>query len=129
MKAQDLRIGNFLYPIHLDGDCEVIEIRREGISVRPIGNEKKSAFIHWEVIHRLEPIPLTEKWYLKFEFNRVGDCIRKPLNEFIELCYIIPLKELRLQTVNSGFTINLSHVKYVHNLQNLWKEHIGKELK
>ena len=75
------------------------------------------------------PIPLTEEFLInKAGFKEVGDCIRKPLNEFLELCYMKQFKKLMLQTANSGFCMPLDHVIYIHNLQNFWKEHTGKEL-
>ena len=112
MKAEDLRLDNLILyntGIHTV-DTVILNLILDDID-------------KWRLI------PLTEDWLInKADFKEVGQAIRKPLNQFLELCYIKPLKEMRLQTIDSGFTINLPHLQSIHNLQNFWKEHTGQEL-
>lgn len=80
-----------------------------------------------------KPIPLTEEWMLKFGANKrdIGDsCIyfvELELNNFFHLeisdeGYII------IECDDSYYSKHLKHLKYVHQLQNLWFDLKGEEL-
>jgi hypothetical protein len=70
LQSNELRLGNLLYPIHLDGYAKVIEIMVSGVGIQKMDDETQKSLVLTEYIHRLEPIPLTEEWLVKFGFNR-----------------------------------------------------------
>ena len=70
-----------------------------------------------QFIQQCDPIPLTEEWLIKFGFIKVWNNYRlKPLGYLIDN---------RLITVGSNY---LRHIKYVHQLQNLYFALTGEEL-
>lgn len=133
MKAQDLRIGNWLFNTREQEDvkiCAISDLSEDGEGVSVVSSEHYD-----EDFARLRPIPLTEDWLLKFglkEVYRYADnnegLIRRGLGEYSNSPKV------------KGFTFdskptqlvcmyNLSHeIKYVHQLQNLYHALTGKEL-
>jgi hypothetical protein len=127
MKAQELRIGNYLIRYlevdgYVEGEFEYVKIEKE-ISCEFDG-PGDIAIDHFPINH-YEPIPLTEEWLLKFGFKKTGMVLRIDVTPHLELCHIIG--EMRIQTISSEFT-NTIPVKYIHQLQNLYFALTGKEL-
>lgn len=130
MKAQELRIGNY---ITVDGNHAVVKrVEENGIVAyipTSIGNIEPMYGV-------IEPIPLTEEWLVKFGFKMhegnnyyrywiIGDDIVKgleltfrPALEGVLFCYT------PRQTDNR----NEIHIKHVHQLQNLYYALTGEEL-
>ena len=80
--------------------------------------------INWA---NLKGIQLTPDQLVKVcGFKNQGQAIRLALTEYLEVCYIVPLQEMRLQTIESGFTE--PGPKYLHELQNLFSCMKGKPL-
>ena len=104
MKAQELRIGNWVYEIEDAIQVEVVDI----------SNLYYNDFNDGTIIYT--PIPLTEEWLVKFGF--------KPLSNDWQKDGII------IHTRKRGYVLRKSVpiVKYVHNLQNLYFALTGKEL-
>ena len=110
MKANELRIGNWFIPFIEDG---------AELGPRPIRAMEFLALSenpHWG-----NPIPLTEEWLLKFGFesNPYQDRYEKdPIH--IECAIIEGETYLWIE--------NIPHIKYVHQLQNLYFALTGEEL-
>jgi len=126
MKVEELRIGNLIYSTALDinisiyGICYDEEYNKYSIEVQDEFNDLVTAF---------EPIPLTEEWLLKFGFiihNRSWLELTEDMrleyleNEGLKIC---------IETTYSLLYDNLKHIKYVHQLQNLYFALTNKELK
>ena len=119
MKAQDLRIGNYI-----EFDSSVRTLVREDeqgfIEVRSIGESGVNEWSDYGAsgcVSNPKPIPLTKDWLVKFGFEkRYEDCFEYGkfiLNdEFIMMDIDITIK-----------------CKHVHQLQNLYFALTGEELK
>ena len=94
MKAEELRIGNLVL---VDGEITIVK----GWMIHLIQIEKTSN-------KKIEPIPLTEEWLIRFGFK----------------------KDMVLLTNSDGDNFYLSDFKieYVHQLQNLYFALTGNEL-
>ena len=112
MKVSELRVGN-LIQWESTGDIEsVIDIKTLRLK-NPIINN-----IH---IKDCKPIPLTEEWLLKFGFvsNPYQDRYE---NEFIHVeCN-------KTRGITELWIERMPHIKYVHQLQNLYFALTGQEL-
>jgi hypothetical protein len=117
MKANELRIGNYVY---FHGDVEEINIDHFNIF-----NILKDGI--------LLPIPLTEEWLLKFGFEKVNNELTNiaPLN--LPCTFNLPNTpfsfcqgKLILTTSTGDFCVN---TEYVHQLQNLYFALTGEDLK
>jgi hypothetical protein len=125
MKAQELRIGNYVVPpvgcephigeitaINLESyDCELIDDNyEEYVSISQFGK-----------IRDLDPIPLTEEWLLKFWF------ISNPYEDRYEKGSI-HIECLKTKGETYLWIENMPHIKYVHQLQNLYFALTGEDL-
>ena len=123
MKAQELRIGNF---INIAGFTQTVLATAEGGWIE---TESYNCYIG-EIHNTPNPIPLTEEWLFKFGFNvenlysiDVGrKCIKaaKAQDEDILILY-------RADIGLDFYSIEI--VEYVHQLQNLYFALTGEELK
>jgi hypothetical protein len=103
MKAEELRIGNYVY----DTLGKVNRIDLEAIT-----------YIVKEPHNQVKPLPLTEEWLLKFGFenNKLGLFdVRKVVDDIAYHIYFIKT--------------HLKEIQYVHQLQNLYFALTGEELK
>lgn len=121
MKASEVRIGNLCkYHVRdsIEGDSFVINtIDYEDIRIL-FGNEDEDYI----------PIPLTEEWLLKFGFM---PCIGRISVFEINLRDISNYKALIIYMTNGQVDIDstqLTYIKYVHQLQNLYFALTGEEL-
>lgn len=117
IKAQELRIGNLVFGKDL------------GPLNESIGRTKVQVInpIMMLNVSRYSPIPLTEKWFVKFGFEYI-----KEVGAF---CF----KDHLIYTIGKGvseFNLFCSNdkdcivkLKYVHQLQNLWYALTQEELK
>ena len=119
MISSELRVGNLVYHEPTIDDWEIITIKVGNIiqcEINPDG---------------FEPIPLTEEWLLKFGFDFSIDtwylkgvaiwkteCCDAKGNE--EIGFFYELRDVGMMDM---------HVKYVHQLQNLYFALTGEELK
>ena len=127
MKASELRIGNW---VKYDSQYHVVtSIHRGGnVSVRLLDENFPSETTG---ITKIQPIPLTEEWLVKFGFNVIKHVMAKiALTEgWLEIetdfSYgIIPNEE----AYSFGHWWS-GKLKYVHQLQNLYFALTGEELK
>jgi hypothetical protein len=100
MKANELRIGNYVYDT--------------------LG--KVNTYIVKEPHNQVKPIPLTEEWLLKFGFERSG------LYNVKDEVYVYD--EYGLTDTGFEYRFNYTQIKlkYVNQLQNLYFALTGKEL-
>lgn len=115
MKANELRIGNYVYR-------QSSKLIVDKSSIYQIENVNiQSAF-------RYDPIPLTEEWLLKFGFVHVNDDLFK-LHITESVLLIVNLnflsKDIAICINNQRFYMRK---KYVHQLQNLFFDLKGGEL-
>jgi hypothetical protein len=109
MKANELRIGNL---IRFKDDKDTIELTEENFS----------NLILFKTLHRLEPIPLTKEWLLKFGFEKNGNYLLE-IKDNGAFFYDLNDKEFWVGGYDScvssqGFII--SNIEFVHQLQNLY---------
>lgn len=111
MKAQDLRIGNY------------VQFTTETIYKVDILYDSYNGLEWWK------PIPLTEEWLFKFGFVKYGKLHDSyKLNPFIvELGFLGNNYTFR-KIMNKNESVLLKELKYVHQLQNLYFELTGCEL-
>lgn len=152
INANELRIGNFVNEKVL-GNVKILEIHTKVVIVEAINltvNKEKIAQQYTLSLSDIEPIKLTEKWFVNFGFIAIyhifkmtfeekiiaAECLKngKPIpqrriSDNIDY-YHFPFKQGKwvrkyLDTDNFSISINnfenwCTSVKYVHQLQNLY---------
>ena len=128
MEAKDLRIGNYL------------QFKKSLIDVYGLHEEKTYNHI---VEHNyfdnetedIEPIPLTEEWLLKFGFVEKGIYFEKwklRIEPFILteniFCVRLITSPIFVVYIIPYSSIEMSNIKYVHQLQNLYFALTNEEL-
>ena len=122
IQSQSLRIGNKVRFTSEGIDFTVLEISRNGLTV-----ENKTETV-WIEIDQFEGIPLTEDILVKAGFT--GGKGEGFGLDIIELDYITTEDNLQLELKIAGGSERwfIIDVKFVHELQNLFKVLTGKEL-
>ena len=107
MEARELRIGNFVSTPH----AEVYEC--DSLAINHVQYGKPT----------VNPIPLTEEWLLKFGFEKMtkGYC-------FHNGSFGLFFDNWILQLETPVTSIELNHIKFVHQYQNLYFALTGEEL-
>ncbi len=103
MKAQELRIGNYL---------------KKDVVVKI---DARRIFDIWEETKEYQPILLTEEWLLRFGF------VSNPYQDRYEN-KSIHVQCNKTRGVTELWIENMPHIKYVHQLQNLYFALTGEEL-
>ena len=106
MKANELRIGNIVYLVDKEKIWEILD-----------GHEIDEC----DENPLVQPIPLTEEWLLKFGF------ISNPYEDRYEKGSI-HIECLKTKGETYLWIENMPHIKYVHQLQNLYFALTGEEL-
>jgi hypothetical protein len=131
MKANELRIGNLVKDsggkilkidwFERDKVCQRMTLMIE-VNHPLMTNEVRPLTERFEFI---EPIPLTEEWLVKFgfKFTKNGSDIW-----YKEYCFIEFDKLIKCYIEEGRGIICLEHIKYVHQLQNLYFALTGEEL-
>lgn len=117
MEPNELRISNLV--TDLDGDVmSISEITKDYVSFS--GCNLKSRY------GKIQPIPLTEDWLIRFGFKRIHDGVWS--NGTIELNYVTQddYYEFEFRFPFSEWMIR--KLKFVHLLQNLYFALTGTEL-
>jgi len=125
IQANELRIGNWIYVVDA-GNFQVESLDMYDRDTDP------SILVNEEYyLQRCEPIPLTEEWLLKFGFEIGGNHISTNLTT-------AKIKGFAINTYSNfdekywwlGYYTNSvnSHIKYLHQLQNLYFSLTGIEL-
>ena len=118
MKTSELRIGNY---ISLKSRiAKIAEIFHKGILAYDLEETQDTI----ENLERLEPIPITEEWLLKFGFENKDDNryeIWMHDHEDFEIEYIGKKYAYRIWCEDAPHVTHfIGHCKYVHELQNLF---------
>ena len=108
IKARDLRIGNF----GIDRESRICIVEELSINEEP----RILAISGGLTSLPVTPIPLTEEWLLKFGFE-------KKSHSFV--IYPVSIKK---QGVAYFYVPTSIHLKYVHQLQNLFHSLTNEEL-
>lgn len=115
IKENELRIGNYVYSLETNDVQKITGITEEIPFIDTITFDYPS-------YEEIEPIPLTEEWLLKLGFELTGSFYRIKNSRFVEVI----LHDNGIDVCNH--TVCLTHIKYVHQLQNLYLCLTGAEL-
>ncbi len=137
MQGSELRCGNFVTvnnPVswaEIKGiHCVVTGIKEDyrfPESAHSIGLQREYHSYN-QLSQFVEPIPLTEEWLFEFGFE-------KKENNWKQLCicndwtYIYWERLAGVELSVNKYSVMLTHIKYVHQLQNLYFALTGEELK
>ena len=112
MKANELRIGNLIYG-YSGRVCAISSINESFIKIR---NDQDTI-----LLCDCKPIPLTEDWLVKlgFESNPYQDRYENK---------VIQVECNKLRGYTELWIDGMPHIKYVHQLQNLYFALTGEEL-
>ena len=114
MKANELRIGNYVYDDYLKKNKQINGIFDNEIWLSEIGEDE---FDQRSIIDSINPIPLTEEWLLKFGFKNLS----------VGLFELIHNNLIGYRLSIEG-QYGYEEIKYIHQLQNLYYALIGEEL-
>lgn len=90
--------------------------------VQPLYNDNR-----WLDVSGLSGIPLTEEILLKCGFKKAGMSFRLNIISDWEFAIYATENFFRFQTTLSGHTIHLTHIKHLHELQNIYYWLSGKK--
>lgn len=116
LKANELRIGNLIYQWRTDIPFEV------GIDDLKIIQSGES---------KARPIPLTEEWLLKFGFEKNFENLIEILinkNQSLHFDKTDNCMSLYIPINHEFIYLVFKHIKYIHELQNLFFALTGEEL-
>lgn len=121
IQANELRIGNL---VRVENEVLNVNFLNEN-DIGLEGDISRSGLYHRSFVSSLE---ITEEWLLKFGFARRSDNHYSISQKNISFIWS---PELWLYCIdnNSGYSIPLDHIRYVHQLQNLYFALTGEELK
>lgn len=130
LRAQELRIGNYIYrPDFISEELRIETVLGFCQNIVTCSGPIK-------VIIRIEdvkPIPLTEEWFIKlgFTIRYFNDDINKPIwwklegNRHIDIYFEKQVNSFVCMINSMQYSIE---IKYVHQLQNLYFALTGEEL-
>lgn len=126
MKANELRIGNYVYFKHCDYDGSTPRKINYTLNPNLVGLERIS--VNRIEYNNIDAIPLTEEWLLKFGFKKATENFYsiKTKKRFSNL--EINLKSKRAIIFGLGSYKDIIFTEYVHQLQNLYFALTGEEL-
>jgi len=132
MKAQDLRIGNYVNFKNRNDIyyCEVQALcSNGGIDINRYFKDGIDNDWQPEVIDNITPIPLTEEWLIKFGFEKNIHGVMLKLGNCTNSVLFFNSNSGQLRLIESNCKI-LTHdgLKYVHQLQNLYFALTNEEL-
>jgi hypothetical protein len=121
MKASDLMIGNWI----INGIGEEFQANAQTIG---------SFFVGEYTVGPFEPIPITEEWLVKFGATEHPNDIHPDRTLYFIGRFLVAISKRGLVAfgiprVENGFMDRLlCEVRYVHDLQNLYKALTGQDL-
>jgi hypothetical protein len=116
MKAQELRIGNITFDA--DGNVQVID------AIEILAIRQCEAASH--PVEFIKPIPLTEDWLKRMGFKSTSEGYWSDGN--LEVGYTTTDENMQYEYLSVNGLTEMTHLKYVHQLQNLFFSLCGKEL-
>ena len=145
MKAEELRLGNYINAKHIGSDYDIVKVN--SITNHYIGWGKGNFAPSHMDIGFFQPIPLTEEILLKCGFRKVKNKDKEDLREYIghtaqKARYAIfdtdifitkvDKRGLLYRSIDCDFMVLFYHksitIKYLHQLQNLYFALTGQEL-
>ena len=125
IQASELRIGNLLEFSNMIEPSKIITVGRRFFSSASIEKEDGN----FNVSNYYIPIPITEEWLIKLGFKESDDNFMKIKTRKRSVYLEINLKDKRTLLFNNNHYYNdIYHVKYVHQLQNLYFSLTQEEL-
>jgi hypothetical protein len=112
MKANELRIGNWVMVFPVKHPQQVCDVMFDSVNTESVFGQ------HYGEV---DPIPLTEDWLLKFGF------VSNPYEDRYEKG-TIHIECDKTKGATYLWIENMPHIKYVHQLQNLYFALTGEEL-
>lgn len=129
MKANELRIGNYVYVEPLNGAQQVLDVMCDCVN---------TAFIEGANYGMVQPIQLTEEWLLKFGFSKAKKggkdrpCYHKIVSEDKVFEIWFNNKNCRLWNNKDDYRMQFQELwcepNFVNQLQNLYFALTGEEL-
>lgn len=122
MKTNELRIGNWVLARLVPYQIDEIEIKSNGYG--------RVGLYHNYRLDRgeIQPIPLSEKWLLKFGFKRIDMMFENEPMLYWRKGHLIINDERRIILFTVKEAMLTLHCEYVHQLQNLYFALTGEEL-
>jgi hypothetical protein len=129
IREKELRIGNLIADIHGKTIC-VNSIYEGGINLSGNGY---GGIDREHYLPECSGIPLTPEileacGFEDYSSDQNGNCLRLRFDSR-ELAWYVQDGFLRYQTQSTGWTTQFDHIKYLHQLQNLFFALTGSELK
>jgi len=126
MKATELRLGNYIQGSIIVSNGEVIENNHILVDLNVL---KMSIDEQQSAISRINPIPLTEDWILKFGLKRKDEEYFYLKEYDHQILIDINTFDVVLDFREEGYYVTIKHdLKYVHKLQNFYFELNDREL-
>lgn len=115
MNPRDFKIGNLLHD--REGRlCRVEELDKEKVTAPAIKGPLTS--------HPIKEILLTEDWFIRFGFTKVGGHFKN--DEDFRFAFLGGVVHISIGDDKLGILIK--HIKFVHELQNFYEENTGTRL-
>jgi len=133
MKAEDLRIGNWVQPEVEENFFDVMEvltITQDGSDLKGFKKNIHKGYVYGK-FGTFKPIPLNEEEFLKLGFEHNLEGLSK--TEGRQTIFIPRYNKgddfyvLYQEDIGCGFN-PLRYVEYVHEIQNIWHSLTGSEL-
>lgn len=117
IQANELRIGNWIYDSEFEPYFFQVEEIRKYVGYNVWAFYKNGSIKAKDV----EPIPLTEEWLIKFGFQIDGVWFYLDFNPRMQIrFYNGNLAECDIVQDGKYIAFKNGHIKYVHQLQNLY---------
>ena len=101
--------------------CTVNEIKESSVNISDLGRNMR-VIVQYEYV---SPIPITPEWLERFGFKK-HLAFEKRIDEKNSIAYSVPNTLTSIYTM--GALVQFCHIKYVHQLQNLFYALTGGEL-
>lgn len=142
MKATELRIGNWVSmrtesSVHVDGNDFLVSHRFKEVEINSISVEGVNYNGGWIIFNEIYGIPISAGWLERLEFDEKKvagmdaeyfECFLNNENIGIEFGWDNKTKLVDIATESGEPSTNLPHIKYVHQLQNIYFALTGTEL-
>lgn len=130
IEASELRIGNLVKinnPTYRKNDTgktfHILKIDSENDSCNGVCiDDMPYAESFGQFLKYIEPIPLTEEWFIKLGFQLFGN--DDPLDRY----WTTNILKGSIEELSLKYTLSGIKIKYVHQLQNLYFALTGEEL-
>jgi hypothetical protein len=123
INPKELMIGNYLYCEYSDEIIQVTEIKNDGV----YASSNKTVIERYYYYEELHPIPIDEKWIIDFGFRDLDYVF--VLNAGRKKLLVNWSTRIVSSNIRNNFYLNkYKHIKYIHQLQNLYFALTGKEL-